>query len=258
GFVSGSYSQDIVYKKKASDAIVRVFSRHYERLFVNYQPFGAAFLYKLPSDQSELAIHQDWTIVDETKFVALNCWVPLNDIDATNGALHVLPGSHFDSLNVIRAPTLPFFFSGSDDFMIEQSEPMYVKAGEAVILNQSVVHYSPPNRSSRIRKAITAGVKSKGAPMIFYYNDAQKHDGRLEVFEMPEEFLISFADFGKDIGQRPRMGVSRGFIEYRLPQFRPDELKALAGKMRASAGFPEFRTAGRRKSFFERMAALFG
>jgi len=257
GFVSGSYSGDYAYKKKASDEVVRVFSKHYERLFVNYQPFGAAFLYKLPSQDSELAIHQDWTIVDETKFVALNCWVPLNDIDETNGALHVVPGSHFDSLNVLRAPTLPFFFDGNNEFMIEQSEPMYVKAGEAVILNQSVVHYSPPNRSDKIRKAITAGVKSKGAPMVFHYNDRQKNDGRLEVFEMPEDFLISFPDFATDIFERPKMGTSKGFIHYSIPHYETAELKRLVGKMRSSAGFPEFRNTPRKKNFFDKVAEIF-
>src|SRR5271156_848481 len=95
GFVSGSYSPNLEYKKKASDAIVKVLSKQYERLFVNYQPFGAAFLFKMPSKNSELGIHQDWTIVDENKFVALNCWIPLTDINEVNGALHVVPGSHY-------------------------------------------------------------------------------------------------------------------------------------------------------------------
>src|SRR5687767_8698 len=87
GFVSGSYSSDLAYKQKTSKEIVRIFSKHYERLFVDYQPFGAAFLFKMPSQSSELAVHQDWTIVDENQFVALNCWVPLIDITDANGAL---------------------------------------------------------------------------------------------------------------------------------------------------------------------------
>jgi len=240
GFMSGSYSSDFKYKKKVSDEIVRVFTKHYERLFVNYQPFGATFLYKLPSLESELSIHQDWTIVDEKKFVALNCWVPLTDIDKTNGALHFIPGSHSNSLEVLRAPTLPFFFTGNDEFMKEQSEPFYVKAGEAVILDQSIVHYSPSNRSGKIRKAITAGVKSKGAPMIFHYCDSQTKEKKVEVFEMQEDFLINFENFYQDIRTRPK-GESKGFIDYDLPKFEKNELKSLVEKMRVSAGFPATR-----------------
>ena len=109
GFMSGSFSNDFNYKKTASDLIVSVFGKHFERLFTNYQTFGGAFLYKPPSKGSELGVHQDWTIVDEEKYVALNCWVPLTDIDKTNGAIQILPGSQFSKYNSFRAPTLPFF-----------------------------------------------------------------------------------------------------------------------------------------------------
>lgn len=237
GFVSGSYSQDFSYKKKASDEIVKVFSKHYERLFVDYQPFGAAFLFKMPSQNSELAIHQDWTIVDEEKFVALNCWVPLIDVNETNGALQIVPGTHYDALKTLRSPTLPFFFSGNDDVVVEASIPMCVKAGEAVILNQSVIHYSRANLSNQIRKAITAGVKSKGTPMQFNYKDNSKHANEIEVFEMPEDFLLSFKNFASDIFQRPMMGESKGFRPYQMPQFSREELQIEIERMKTNAGF---------------------
>ena len=255
GFVSGSYSQDFTYKKKASDEIVRIFSKHYERLFVNYQPFGAAFLFKMPSPNSQLAIHQDWTVVDEEKFVALNCWVPLIDINETNGALQIIPGSHYDVIKTLRAPTLPFFFSGNDDLVLEASIPLYVKAGEAVILDQSVIHYSSSNRSSQIRKAITAGVKSKGAPMQFHYSSA-KNSEEVEIFEMPEDFLISFKNFYKDIAERPTTGVSKGFKKYHAPQFSRDELKKEIDRMKTNAGYAPLQPAIR-KTFFKRIAEVF-
>ena len=89
GFFSGSYSSDIDYKKKASNGIVKIFDRAYQEIFTNYTPFGAAFLYKVPGANSELAAHQDWTIVDETKHVALNCWVPLTNITLENGPITI-------------------------------------------------------------------------------------------------------------------------------------------------------------------------
>lgn len=235
GFFSGSYSSDIEYKKKASDEIVKVFSRAYSELFIDYAPFGGAFLYKVPGTNSELAAHQDWTIVDEIKNIALNCWVPLCDVTKENGALSILPGSHYDNFNVIRAPTLPFFFSGNDDLVLEQLVPMEVKAGTAVILNQSVIHYSPPNQSNKIRKAITAGVKSAGAQMYFHYKVPDKEE--LEVFEMDDDFLISFKNFGNDIGQRPYLGKSIGFMPYRFPLLKRDEVTATIQQMKTGAGF---------------------
>jgi hypothetical protein len=235
GFFSGSYSNDFKYKKKASDKIVEVFSRAYEATFVDYTPFGGAFLYKTPGLQSELAVHQDWTIVNEETDVALNCWIPLCDVTKENGALQILPGSHYKKHPVLRAPTLPFFFSGNDDVVIRELETMEVKAGTAVILNQSVIHHSPPNNSNAIRKAITAGVKSKGAQMHFHYKVSDKDE--VEIFKEEDDFLIRFDNFMEDIGQRPKLGESVGFKPYKLPQYSREELKQLIHKMKIEAGF---------------------
>jgi hypothetical protein len=217
GFFSGSYSSDLAYKKKASAAIVQQFSRAYEALFVDYTPFGGAFLYKVPGENSALAAHQDWTIVDEEQHVALNCWVPLGDVTKENGTLHVVPGSHYDKIKTLRAPTLPFYWQGNEEEIMAQLIPIEIKAGTAVILNQSVIHYSSPNRSQAVRKAITAGVKSAGAQMYFHYKIPDKNE--LEVFEMDDDFLISFNDFANDIGQRPYLGKSIGFMSYKLPEW---------------------------------------
>lgn len=266
GFVSGSYSQDKAYKQQASAEVVKVFSKHYERLFVDYQPFGAAFLFKMPNQHSELAIHQDWTIVDEETSVALNCWVPLTDITPENGALHVLPGSQYGPvLKTVRCPTMGFFFSGNDDVAIAASEGMFVKAGEAVILNQSVVHYSPPNKSDKIRKAITAGVKSAGQPMTFHYNNPE-HPNELEVFRMPEDFLISFENFYSDIMLRPKMGEAIGFKPYQQTAYNRTQVQQLVNDMRQKAGFApiNFEPAPqpisvepKKKGILERLATVF-
>lgn len=233
GFVSSSYANDFNYKKQASDRITTIFKQHFEQHFQNYTPFGSAFLYKTPSPNSELAIHQDWTIVDESKHVALNVWVPLIDVNENNGALYVLPGSQSTALPTLRAPTMPFFFSGYDKELIEHCIPMCVKAGQAVVLNQSLVHYSPPNNSNDIRIAITSGIKTKDAPMLFHY----KNEDKIEQFAMDDNFLISFENFGKDIFERPKMGTSLGFIDYQIPQYEKKELFSLLANMQQNAGY---------------------
>jgi len=230
GFISGSYSSDIEYKRNASDHFKRVFHDSYERIFKDYAAFGGSFLFKMPSENSDLVLHQDWTIVDEEKYVAINCWVPLCDTDENNGTLMVVPGSHYANFPVHRAPTLDFFFNGNDDLVREKLVSMNAKAGEAVILNQSLIHYSPPNRSGKIRKAITSGIKTKGAPMMFYYYDRAAAKPELDVYEMDEDFLIMFDDFGTDIFLPPKHGKKVKTIGYKLPKPDRKEMKRLLAK----------------------------
>lgn len=237
GFFAGSYSPDMEYKKRVSEEIKIVFKRRYEEVFQNYTPFGGAYLFKMPSPNSDLFIHQDWTVVDESKNIALNIWTPLCDITPENGPLMVLPGSHYKAFPVMRAPTMRYFFDHDYQLAMQQLEPIIVKAGTAVILNQSLIHYSPPNKSDKIRKAITAGVKTKDAQMIFHYKDAERTDNQIEKFEMDDDFFIQFEDFFKDIYKRPTVGKSLGFIEYEVPMLKGEELKNRLRKMKTDAGF---------------------
>jgi len=254
GFFSDSYCSDFDFKKKASDKIVEVFNRAYQTYFTDFQPFGGSFLYKTPGVNSELAAHQDWTIVDEQKDIALNCWVPLCDINETNGALMILPGSHFANYPSLRAPTLPFFFAGSEALVHQNLIPFYVPAGTAIILNQSVIHYSQPNTSEKIRKAITAGIKNKGAQMHFHYK--VPHEDKLEVFEEEDTFLIQFENFAKEIMERPKLGVLQREIPYKVESISATELETIIRTMKEKAGFPFIQlnaVENRKQHFFQRL-----
>jgi hypothetical protein len=99
------------------------------------------------------------------------------------------------------------------------------------------VHYSPPNTSGKIRKAITAGVKTKDAQMIFHYKDATRTDNMIEKFEMDDDFFIQFENFFEDIFKRPTVGKSTGFIEYEVPMLKGEKLALLIKEMKIKAGF---------------------
>lgn len=237
GFFAGSYSRDFDYKKRVSEEIKIVFKRAYDELFENYETFGGAYLFKMPTPDSDLFIHQDWTVVDESTHIALNVWVPLCDMTIENGPLMVLPGSHYPSYPVLRAPTMRYFFDHDYQKAMDQLIPIVVPAGTAVVLNQSLIHYSPPNRSDKIRKAITSGVKTKAAQMIFHFKDPESTDNQIEKFEMDDDFFIHFEDFFKDIYKRPTVGKSVGMIEYKVPMLEGDELDAVLRRMKTNAGY---------------------
>lgn len=237
GFFAGSYSSDFNYKKLVSEEIKVVYNRAYQTFFKDFTPFGGAYLYKIPSENSDLFIHQDWTVVDESQHVALNIWVPLCDVDLENGPLMVLPGSHYANFPVLRAPTMRYFFDHDYTKAMNQLIPLPVKAGTAVVLNQSLVHYSPPNKSTKIRKAITAGLKTKDAQMIFHFKDANNSENVLEKFEMDDDFFIHFENFFEDIYKRPKVGKSLGIVNYEVPMLVGNDLDLLLREMKSKAGY---------------------
>jgi hypothetical protein len=213
-FGASTFMHDSLLKHKIRDSLYPIFLPYFEQLFTDYSYFGSSYLYKTPGSNSDLAPHQDWSIVDEKKFVAVNIWTPLINTNPANGTLYVVPKSHTRNIFCLRAPTIPFYFQQYMDTVIQCSVPMNANAGEAVILNQSLIHYSSPNLSDSIRLAITSGLKTKGAPMLFHFKNT---NGEIERYEMPEDFLLGFEDFSKDIYTAPKNGKLTGVTNYNPP-----------------------------------------
>lgn len=222
-FFSSSYLGDFSLKKEISTRVTEIVSKNFDKVFRDYRFLGAAFLSKAPGRESEMPMHQDWTIVDESEHVALNIWTPLIDADETNGTLEVLKGSHAYK-PALRAPTLPFPFEGFQDCIRPHLTPVPVKAGTAVILNQAVVHASKPNMTDQLRIAVTTGLVSNDAPLVFHYYDKMKGKQELEQIAQDDDFLLYWENFFEDIFQRPRFGTTIGTIPYQHPKWEQQEL----------------------------------
>jgi hypothetical protein len=224
-FGSSTYLSDYKIKRIISDSIDNIIGESLDNYFKNFTAFGSAFLYKTPGPQSELCAHQDWTIVDEMKAIAVNIWFPLIDTNIHNGTLSVLPKSHSRNLMTYRSPTLPFFFQGNDDIVLRNMTPLDVNAGQAVVLNQSLIHYSCPNLSDKIRVSITSGIKTEQAEMIFLYKDKMDKHSPIEKYFMDDYFMQSFSEFFKDIQSRPKNYRHEKFSINDQKVFSREELK---------------------------------
>ena len=124
GFFSGGYSADLEYKRNSSNRISEVMEPYVDKLLTNYKVYGSTFVYKMPTRNSELGPHQDWTIVDEDNYFSLNCWVPLTDITRQNGPMYVLPGSHFINHKVIRAPSMGYYYDNYRNTVLKYMVPI--------------------------------------------------------------------------------------------------------------------------------------
>jgi hypothetical protein len=114
---------------------------------------------KTPGTLAEVSWHQDFSYWPLTSARGLTVWVALDDADEGNGCLRYLPGSH---LGGERAPA--DFTPGAAQARGTALPPLDLSrvgdvvwvplaAGEAVVHDPLVVHMSPPNPSSRPRRA---------------------------------------------------------------------------------------------------------
>lgn len=214
-FFSSSFLNDFDLKKEISDKITTIVQERASSFFQNFRLIGAAFLIKGIGPHSEMPMHQDWTIVDESQFYAINTWIPLTEATAANGALEVIKGSHLWS-KALRAPTLPFYYEGYQEKLKKQLTLVEASPGEAIILNQAIIHYSKANTTTTPRPALTTGMVSKEAPLVLKYWNEECPD-EIELFEQQDDFLLRFENFHSTIFERPKTGTSNGKQPYNIP-----------------------------------------
>src|SRR5262249_11399624 len=75
-------------------AIREVLAEAVDGMFGSNELFGGTFMVKVPEQSTVLALHQDWSVVDEDIYQSAFIWCPLVETGPANGGLFVLPGSH--------------------------------------------------------------------------------------------------------------------------------------------------------------------
>lgn len=215
GFFPSTFSSDKEYRKVADKEIRRVCERSMNLYLQDFKTVLGAFIVKNPSADSGMCVHQDMSLVDESRFTGINIWVPLIDLTVKNGALFVLPGSH-RVFPTYRGSTIPEFFQEVNNEILDYLKPIEIKAGQAVFFDQSIIHFSPPNFSEDVRIVTNTYFTHKDAEYRTYYFDKSK-EGQVEVFQQEHSFMTDFEQFGNNIHDRPKVGTSLGFATYDFP-----------------------------------------
>lgn len=223
GFFPSTFSQDKNYRQRADEEIRKACQRSAEQYLCDYKMVCGAFIVKNPSPESGMCVHQDMSLIDESRFTGINIWATLTDLHVLNGTIFVLKGSH-RLFPTYRGSTIPEFFQDVSEDIVDYLEPVIIKAGEAVFFDQSIIHYSPPNFSDDIRIVTNTYFTHKDAEYrTYYYTD--EHPGQVEAFEQSDEFMTNFQQFGENIHDRPKVGKSLGLIDYDFPRISKEYLK---------------------------------
>lgn len=131
-------------------------------------PFGGAYCINPPNAINSCKPHQDPAYVNEEKTYSLIAWIPLEDIDITNGCLHVLPKSHLWG-NHKRSISMDWAFEIFSDELWKYLIPIPTKKGDIIIFDAALIHGTNLNTTSKNRLALNVPILPKNEQMITYY-----------------------------------------------------------------------------------------
>ena len=215
GFFPSTFSKDKNYRETTDKELRRIGQKRFDELLTDYQIINGSFIVKSPGQESYLHVHQDMTLVDETEFTGINIWTTLVDLTDENGVLYVLPGSH-RFFPTYRGHTLRGFYDGIQEEIKDYMIPYYLKAGQAVIFDQSIIHFSPPNTGNDIRIVTNVYFTHTDARFVICYTDKNNPEwkNKVELFSQDLSFMTNYEQFGANIYGRPQMGKSLGPVSY--------------------------------------------
>lgn len=228
--------KNIDYKEEVFQIITTAFQKKYEAILENYQPIIANFIRKKEAG-GEVPLHQNWAFVDEHKCASVSIWCPLVDSNKANGTLEVVPKSH-KRFGEVRGPMIRSELLDINQEIIDSKWmiPLTTKAGEAVILDDSIVHYSAPNQTEGLRLAIQLILIPKEEKSIHFHMDLSKSRETVETLEVDRNFYTQFNPWKKPASGIKRLNsftyqpfsLTMEEFENKLAQARFDERKKVS------------------------------
>ena len=184
------------YKQQVFDIITKSFEKRYGDYLADYKPIIANFIRK-KEDGGEVPLHQNWAFANEHECATVSIWCPLVDSNKENGTLEVVPGSH-KRFGEVRGPMIKSELFGIQQEIIDRHMvPLETNAGDCVILDDSIVHYSSPNHTNGLRLAIQLILIPKEVTSIHYHMDLSKDRSKVEVLEVDRDFYMKFNPWKK-------------------------------------------------------------
>lgn len=200
-YIFASYMQNIQkVREVGSNIIQEVLFPHIAQLFDNYRIISCGLFVKAPKG-GWIDVHYHRTVVDDLKHWVIDIWCPLMDTNISNGAFHAVPKSHkiFPEIvhNTYSDP--PFFQNYTQIIREKYSVALPSKAGQAVIFEDSMLHWSPNNMTNHARYAIhCACIPKEVTPIHVHFNPS--YPQQFELYEATDEFL-SKTVFGRLLSQ---------------------------------------------------------
>jgi len=170
------------YRRRIEELARAILAERLAAIVLNYRFLTGAVIVKRAGADA-LPIHRDWTMTADPRQTTLNCWCALADVDERNGALALLPGSHEVLAGNIEGAGIPPFFGAYGEGLKGLSQTIFLRAGEAVIFDYRMLHWSHANRSTQPRPAIAGAFAPDSVRPVLHARDVESGRRAIRVIE---------------------------------------------------------------------------
>ncbi|MFN8295431.1 MAG: phytanoyl-CoA dioxygenase family protein [Chitinophagales bacterium] len=188
-FIASSHILNKIDSDFINGELKRLLKAKIENVFPELELLGGTLATKRHGNNN-LDVHRDWTIVDEPKYTSYNLWIALVDTNSENGTLGLIEGSHLNCSEV-RGHKIPNpYLKETDSYIKRGTEPL-LNAGQAILYDHRLLHYSRPNRTKYNRNVAIVGVKPKEANLqvsILVSKD------KIETYQVTQDDFYRFDD----------------------------------------------------------------
>lgn len=186
-------NKDLTVSRRIEDLTAAIVAHRLSSYLLDYKMIYSGFVTKIPGRHNMSKLHQDPTFVDEAVMKAVNVWCPLVDVDDKNGAIWIVKHSNKFFPGYRGYTVNQFDYSDVfEEVMNRFGTLVKMKAGEVLVYDTSLFHYSRHNTTDKIRIACaTIMIPAEATPIYYHHN---RELSTLDVYEIDKDFLLQYFD----------------------------------------------------------------
>ena len=217
-------------RSRVQEVFAPVFEAYVREHLKGYRVLHAA-LHVKPPGGGRLPLHMNWSSVADLNQSTVTLWCPLVDVGPKNGTLEVVPRSHRITRRI--EDMTPRYFDAYRDLLSGMAVAQSARAGEVVLMEDTLLHQSQSNRSNQPRIAAQIVCVPDTATTVFYYEATPE---LYEVIEADRDFFVRFDISSVQVRQEGWRSL--GFVR------RPDDSLDAAECLRRMKNPAEIRRGG--------------
>ncbi|MGK0390821.1 MAG: hypothetical protein ACI94Y_003581 [Maribacter sp.] len=221
GFYNCIFSSDYQFKSEIHQTVKKILEPKIMEIIQNFRSLLYVMQLKGTGPNTELGIHQDWSVTDPDQHRTYTLWIPLLDTTADNGGMYVFKKSHLMTHNY-RGGNIDSPYAKVYDLAMKNMEPYFVKAGTAVLIDQALLHYTPPNITENYRISLLTVLTPKDEKAHLYYVNNNGQTQQLEKYEQHDLFMLDYDDFLTEKSLKPKGKLVKTIKDFEVKHFTPE------------------------------------